>query len=103
MEKTPLPIDAVERVRAIRDRRYEETKHMTREERDCDKSRSQAKVNKIEPAVHHLSPNRHHIRRSRGYRTAGHSNSFGSLLEFDLYRPRPLPKEHQPAKRHREH
>ena len=35
MEKTPLPIDAVERVRAIRDRRYEETKHMTREERDA--------------------------------------------------------------------
>ena len=35
MEKTPLPIDAVERVRAIRDRRYEETKHMTREEKQA--------------------------------------------------------------------
>ena len=35
MEKTPLPIDAVERVRAIRDRHYEETKHMTREEREA--------------------------------------------------------------------
>jgi hypothetical protein len=28
-----LPHDAVERVRAIRDRHYEETKHMTREEK----------------------------------------------------------------------
>jgi hypothetical protein len=28
-----LPTDAVELVRAIRDRHYEETKHMTREER----------------------------------------------------------------------
>jgi vacuolar-type H+-ATPase subunit I/STV1 len=27
-----LPFDAVERVREIRNRRYEETKHMTREE-----------------------------------------------------------------------
>ena len=35
MEKTPLPIDAVERIRAIRDRHYEETKHMTREEREA--------------------------------------------------------------------
>jgi len=28
-----LPTDAVEMVRAIRDRHYEETKHMTREEK----------------------------------------------------------------------
>jgi len=28
-----LPHDAVERVRAIRERHYEETKHMTREEK----------------------------------------------------------------------
>ena len=28
-----LPVDAVERVRAIRDRHYEETKHMSREEK----------------------------------------------------------------------
>lgn len=35
-----LPIDAVERVRAIRNRHYEETKHMTRDEmREYDKQR----------------------------------------------------------------
>jgi len=38
-----LPTDAVEMVRAIRDRHYEETKHMTRDEkREHDQKRYEA-------------------------------------------------------------
>lgn len=40
MTDNEFPNDAVEMVRAIRDRHYEETKHMTREEmREYDKKR----------------------------------------------------------------
>ena len=40
MDNNELPDDAVEMVRAIRDRHYEETKHMTREEkREHDRQR----------------------------------------------------------------
>ena len=38
-----LPDDAVEMVRAIRDRHYEETKHMTREEKRAHDSARMAK------------------------------------------------------------
>jgi hypothetical protein len=39
-----LPHDAVERVRAIRDRHYEETKHMTREEKRAHDSAKMAEA-----------------------------------------------------------
>jgi len=43
MDNNELPDDAVEMLRAIRDRRYEETKHMTREEKQAHDSARMAK------------------------------------------------------------
>ena len=44
MENDDLPIDAVERVREIRRRHHEETKHMTREEKRAHDSARMAKA-----------------------------------------------------------
>jgi hypothetical protein len=52
-----LPIDAVERVRAIRNRRYEETKHMTHEEkRAYDKQRTEKSVAEFKQRTANLKP-----------------------------------------------
>jgi len=52
-----LPIDAVERVRAIRNRRYEETKHMTREEKTAhDRQRMEKSVAEFKERTANLKP-----------------------------------------------
>lgn len=55
--KNDLPKDAVERVRAIRNRHYEETRHMTREEkRDYDRNRIDKNVAEFKALMANVKP-----------------------------------------------
>ena len=49
-----LPVDAVERVRAIRNRHHEETKHMTNEEMW---DYAQKRIDKFEALMKEVNPN----------------------------------------------
>ncbi len=52
-----LPTDAVEMVRAIRNRHYEETKHMTREEkREHDRARRDKSVAEFKALAANVKP-----------------------------------------------